>query len=59
MDQDLGSRPGTPHPIHEKALIVVFEQGAASAEQATALVQWFRQAGANFPGIKVVTQFVN
>ena len=50
--------PNTANLIHDKVLVVAFEEGAATSVQANALVQWFRGAAANFPGIKVVVQLV-
>ena len=46
------------NPITDKVLIMVFEEGAATAEQAGAMLQFLRDAVTEFPHVKIVFQFV-
>jgi hypothetical protein len=43
-------------PVNERILIVAIEEGAANSAQASALIQWTREAATKFPGIKVLVQ---
>jgi hypothetical protein len=49
---------GREYPVAEKVLVIAFEEGAATAEQATAIVKFFREATTKFPDIKVVLEFI-
>jgi hypothetical protein len=45
--------------IRERVLLVAFEQGAATAQQAQALRAFLQTARQNWPNIKVVFQFID
>jgi hypothetical protein len=49
---------GSTNPITDKVLVVAFEEGAATAEQAEAMLRFLRIAPAEFPDVKIVFQFI-
>ncbi len=51
--------PIAANEIKERVLLVAFEQGAATAQQAQALRNFIQTARQNWPNIKVVFQFID
>jgi RHS repeat-associated protein len=49
---------GPATPVTDRVLIVAFEEGAASAEQARALAQFASEFSQNFPNVRLLFQFV-
>jgi len=49
---------GTPNPMNQKVLCLVFEQGSATSTQVNALLSFLREVPARYPSIKVVVQFI-
>jgi RHS repeat-associated protein/uncharacterized delta-60 repeat protein len=43
-------------PVADRVLIVAIEEGAANSSQATAMIQWVREAATKYPNIKILVQ---